>query len=433
MARRVSASPSHVRRRPSPGQGRLLAALGAVGLAGAALAQTPEPYGGLDVFAGVLARVEQSYVRPVEPRALVYAALGGLVGALDPHSAWYPPEVAARIREAEAGVVVGAGLEGRPEGCGWRVTGVLPGGPGARAGIRAGECVEAVDGAALAGLAAPVVADRLDRPEGHTLALRLLGPAGDRREVFLVTGRLVVPVVVAERVAPGVAWIRVRGFRPGMAAELAAALVGQERVLVDLRGNPGGELEEAVRAVDLVLGAGPAVRTEGRGPGATASWTTRDDPADWAGPMVVLVDEHTASAAEIYAGILQERGRARLVGARTWGKGTMQSVWAWADGSALRLTVATWRLPSGRALTEGEGLEPDRRAGSVRAGGDHDRLRTRLATAPGLRATDRAELLALVDRLHPPPLPTAELPFPERLRVDPALSAAWEELRALRP
>lgn len=416
-------------------KGRLLAALG-LGAAAACAARAaagPDPYGGLDLFAGVLARVEQSWIEPVAPVDLVQAALGGLVTRLDPHSAWYPPEEAARVRDADAGVVVGAGLDGRPEGCGWRVTAVVEGGPAARAGLAPGDCVEAVDGAALAGLDEAGARSLLDRPEGVAIALRVLGPVGDRREVVVLCGRAQRPAVRAERVAPGVAWVRVERFRMGAATGLAAALAGQDRVLVDLRGNPGGELSEAVEALDLVLGAGEAVRTTGRAPGAVGRYPTTDAPSDWTGPLVVLVDRTTASAAEIFAGVLQERGRARLVGEPTWGKGTVQSVWAWPDGSALRLTFATWSLPSGRTLVEGDGLRPDRLVPGAAPADPAAALRARIVTAPGLRTEDRAAMLAELDRLHPLPAPPAERPFADRLREDPALAAAWEELRRAGP
>lgn len=414
---------------------RLLAVLGlGAAVAGAARAAAgPDPYGGLDLFAGVLARVEQSWIEPVAPAELVQAALGGLVTRLDPHSAWYTPEEAARVREADAGVVVGAGLDGRPEGCGWRVTAVVEGGPAARAGLAPGDCVEAVDGATLAGLNEAEVHSRLDRPEGTAITVRVQGPAGDRREVVVLCGRAVRPAVRAERVAPGASWVRVERFRVGAATELAAALAGEERVLVDLRGNPGGELSEAVAALDLVLGAGEGVRTTGRAPGAVGRHPTTDAPTDWTGPLVVLVDRTTASAAEIFAGVLQERGRARLVGEPTWGKGTVQSVWAWPDGSALRLSFATWSLPSGRTLVEGEGLKPDRLVPGLPPADPAAALRARIATAPGLRHTDRAAMLTELDRLHPLPPPPVERPFADRLREDPALAAAWEELRRAVP
>lgn len=381
------------------GAGRRVAlAAGLLLVAGAAGAA--DPYGGLDTFARVLAEVERSALAPVVPERLVHAALEAMVATLDPHSAFYPPEAVAAARDAEAGVYVGLGVDGEPAGCGFRVRGVVAGGPAAAGGVLPGDCLVSADGVPLAGRPEADARARFDRPEGTVVTLAVEGPGG-RREVVALARRVRPPAAVATPMGGGVLHLRVTSFRPDAAAE-AARLVeaaAPRALVLDLRGNPGGELAEGVAFADRFLADGTVVTTEGRGPGASGRWEA--DPAAWTFPVVVLVDGRTASAAELVAGALQARGRARLVGEPTFGKSTVQARHPLPDGSLLKLSHARWRLPDGRSPEEGAGLRPDVAVPGARPAGLAG-LRSRLQTVPGLHDADRAALLAEVDALAPP-------------------------------
>jgi carboxyl-terminal processing protease len=188
-----------------------------------------------------------------------------------------------------------------------------------------------------------------------------LARGDEELRVPLLRARVMEPSVEAGLASPGVAYLGIRGFREGTAEELAGAArdLGPLRAAVlDVRGNPGGRLDESVRVADLFLGEGPAVSTRGRAQGSE-SYATHDDDADWSFPLVVVIDGQSASAAEILAGVLVDRGRAKLVGAPTFGKGSVQSIFGYEDGSALKLTVARYALPSGRGIGDGAGLVPD--------------------------------------------------------------------------
>ncbi|MEC8422239.1 MAG: S41 family peptidase, partial [Myxococcota bacterium] len=198
--------------------------------------------------------------------------------------------------------------------------------------------------------------------------------------------------------------------------------------VLDLRGNAGGLLEEAVSVVDLFLGAGAILEVRGRGGRVLERHTAREEPDDRNLPLVVLVDEESASAAEIVAGALQDRERALVVGTQTYGKGSVQKLFLFEDGGGLKLTVARYHLPSGRSIADGEGLQPDRpvAAPTVRSEAA-DAFRAALAAAD-LPDSERAALLTSFDALaetrgakRPP---GSALPPAARVAADPQLAAA---------
>lgn len=395
------------------------------------------PYAALDVFARVLTNIAESYVDAVDQRALVYRALDGVDDALDAHSRFLDPESFRRLREESEGQFVGIGAQLREDPCGLRVTGVLPGGPAGRAGIVAGDCVVTVDGAAVAGMALDDALAKVRGAEGEAVTLGLVRD-GAVRPVPVLRTRLIEASVEGELFAPGIAWLRIRQFRAGTAADLAAlvadlgATTPVRGAVLDLRENPGGRLDEAVATADLFLRDGRIVSTRSRR--ASLPEEVHDATAskgDWDWPVVVLVDGQSASAAEIVAGALQDRGRAKLVGAATYGKGSVQTVFEYEDGSALKLTIARYLLPSGRAIEDHRGLTPDVPVAPPTLPGPAELLRTRIATLE-LPEERRAELLALVDRLPADRAPAPierKGPMTERLSKDPALAAAWKTLR----
>ena len=396
------------------------------------------PYVALDVFARVLTQIAESYVDPLSQKDLVYRALDGVDDALDPHSRFLDPESFRRLREDAEGQFVGIGAQLREDPCGLRVTGVLSAGPADRAGIMADDCLVTVDGSPLAGLALDEALGRVRGLEGEAVTLGVSRDGGVRPIPVLRT-RIVEASVEGELFSAGIALLRVRQFRAGAATELAArvAELGAQApirgAVLDLRDNPGGRLDEAVAITDLFLGSGRIVSTRARAAGQPEELhDATDSRDDWAWPLVVLVNGQSASAAEIVAGALQDHGRAKLVGTPTYGKGSVQTVYEFEDGSALKLTIARYYLPSGRRIEDHRGLTPDIAAAPQMLPSPVDRLRTRVATSPALAAPERTELLELVDAL-----PDERAPAPvdrtgrglERLSRDPQLAAAWKALR----
>lgn len=409
----------------------------AAGRVSGAVLAAEQPYAALDVFARVLTQITDAYVEPIAQRDLVYHALDGMDNALDAHSRFLDPESFRRLREESDGQFVGIGAQMRQEPCGLGVTAVLANGPAERAGIAAGDCIVNVDGIPLADLPLDAALATVRGQEGAAVTLGV-ARNGVTHPVAVLRSRLVEASVNSALFAPGWAYLRIRQFRQGAAADLAAQVSALgagtpiRGAVLDLRDNPGGRLDEAIATVDLFLRDGRIVSTRGRSAQPDDVHDATASKGDWDWPVIVLIDAQSASAAEIVAGALQDRARARLVGEPSYGKGSVQSVFEYEDGSALKLTIARYYLPSGRPIEDHRGLVPDVRAPSPSTPGAAQLLRERLTATSGLAPSERDALLALVDRLpaEPQRLPVDFTGALEaRLGRDPALATAWKLLR----
>ncbi len=327
------------------------------GVAATLLIGAADPYAGLDLFARVLTDVDTQYERPVALESVIHAALSGIPTVLDEHSAYYRPGEWARIRGKESGVALGIGATLVADACGLRVVALEPWGAAENGGLAVGDCIVGKDGAAIPQPPDPAA---LDAPE-HT-AVRLRVRRGEEeREVALLRTRAREPAVRVQDLSKGLVYARIGHFGDPVAAPLARAVAersGVRAMILDLRANPGGRVEEAGALVDRFVGSGAIVTTRTRSGGETRIAATRVS-TDWSFPVVVLIDGETASAAEIVAGALHDLGRARLLGTRTYGKGSVQRVFQYEDGSALKLTVGRYFLPSGGPIPDHEGLKPD--------------------------------------------------------------------------
>ncbi|MGK4581079.1 S41 family peptidase [Kitasatospora sp. HPMI-4] len=283
-----------------------------------------------------------------------YAVAGG-----DPWAAYYSPE---EYRDFTQGRYPGVGLTvGRAQDGGTAVSRVQPAGPAEQAGIAAGDLLLSVDGVPTDRLPVTEVVARLrgraggGGRAGSTVTLGVRHQGGPVRELVLHRRLLAAQEVAVEHPRPGVVRVAVRGFTDGVAEQVRAAVQGARGVVLDLRGNSGGLVEEAVGTASVFLDGGPVAWYDSRG---ERRELTAARGGDTATPLVVLVDGGTMSAAELLAGALQDRCRAVLVGARTFGKGTVQQPSRLADGSVLEVTVGRYHTPAGRT-PDGTGLTPD--------------------------------------------------------------------------
>ena len=318
-------------------------------VAGAGSTPEAEPKGVLDDAA---AQIAGSSLNAVDREALDAAAIKAMLSvAGDRWGSW---------AETSNGSYAGVGLSLRVDGSRLVISQVVPQGPADGAGLRAGDRLDAVDDHPTRGRTSADVSLSLRGAAGSTVRVLVTRAAATR---LLTLTRATVPVagVSTAMLERHVGRISVPAFGHGTGKQVRDALTSLRRqgatsIVLDLRGNPGGLLTEAVDTASAFLRGGLVV-----------SYTRRDadprlldasDHGDVTTPLVVLVDGGTASAAEVVAGALQDRGRAVLVGARTFGKGSVQEPHPLSDGSALALTVATYQLPGGRSV-EGVGLEPD--------------------------------------------------------------------------
>ena len=327
------------------------------------------PYANLGIFARALSHIEAVHVEEPDQDRLVYGAIRGMVGTLDPHSSFMDPEEYRILTSDTQGQFGGIGVEIDVRD-GWlTVHGVFEGGPADRAGVHPGDRFLSLDGRRARDM--PISdAVRIMRGEPGTRVEVGIRREGEDDALRMTLTREVVNVEAVEaRILPDrIVYLQIKSFQSTTTEEMRRALDaavertassgGVRGVLIDMRRNPGGLLDEAVRVSDEFLDSGVIVSTRGRGGqllSEARAHRTGTRP-NW--PLVVLVDNYTASAAEIVAGALRDHGRAIVVGSRTWGKGSVQNIIELPDGSALKLTVARYYTPSGRSI-QAQGIEPD--------------------------------------------------------------------------
>jgi carboxyl-terminal processing protease len=314
---------------------------------------------GARLFADVYQHVAERFVDTVPSATLHERAAAGLVRELgDPNSALLSPERVQRLAERTSGDYTGVGVRADVRDGVVYVIGVLPGTPAERAGVRAGDRIVEIAGEPTRGLTLEEVTRRM-RGAPETPARFVVERVGVEGRIQFAVTREAVHVRSVRRVAAladGVGYLDLTTFSGSSAAEVRAGVdslrrLGARSVVLDLRGNPGGLLDQGVGVADLFLDAGQLIaRTAGRGPQVEQRYVDRA-PQRYAGvPVVVLVDGGSASAAELVAGALQDHDRAVVVGSPTFGKGSAQQVFPLAGGSALKLTTALWYTPSGRTI-----------------------------------------------------------------------------------
>jgi carboxyl-terminal processing protease len=284
--------------------------------------------------------------------------------ALDDYSGCLTPDRLADLYAEIDGNFVGIGVELKDSPRGLKVVHVLPGGPAAEGGLRSGDEIVAVEGKSLGGMALDPAAATLQGPEGSTFRLTVQTPGTEPREVALERRPVtVLSVEKCELFPGGIGFIRLTGFQKTTMEEMDRGVAtlqakGMRHLVLDLRGNPGGLLNVAVELADRFLDQGVIVSTRGRAPGQSQEYSD-SSPAVWRMPVTVLIDRDSASASEILAGALKELSRAEIIGERSYGKGSVQSIYPFRSAdAAIKLTTARFYSPRNRPYAE-QGVEPD--------------------------------------------------------------------------
>lgn len=401
-----------------------------------AVSRVRDPYEAVDLLVRVYSTIERGYVEEIDPDTLVSAAIEGMVDALDEHSRWMSADEYAALMDDSEGGYDGIGVQLHAAEEGVRVARVLPGSPASRDGIALGDLILAVDGQEVGAAPIDEVTDWLRGPRGAPTELTIVRTGEEEpRVVRTIRDRVRAPIAHAARIGE-VAYVRLSQFQEGAGEELASRLDDllapdqppPRGLILDLRDNQGGLLREAVAVADLFLEEGPIVSTRGRLPEENGVHEATAGAIDPDLDMVVLVNGLTASASEIVAGALQDTGRAVLVGTRTYGKGSVQTIYENRDHSALKLTIGQYFTPSGQPVAAHEGRSPDVWVDYPVPEGPRSRLRARLE---GLAVDDaeREHLLALVDAIpgrDPASMPLIpwDEPLADRLPSDPQLLEA---------
>jgi len=320
--------------------------------------------------AEVVETIEENFYRPVDENELDEASLKGIVESLgDQYSHYLTPDEAQQFRESVSGEFEGVGMNVEEDRRGLKVLRVFDGSPARKAGIRGGDVIIAVNGRSIAGVNSEVATGRIKGPSGTSVRLEVLTPGDERSRTETVErARIEVPVAsgrIVERDGRRVGVMELLSFSAGAHGELRRQVdnlleQGAEGIVLDLRGNGGGLLSEAVLVSSVFIEDGKIVSVRGRARAERVE-DAEGDAIDADIPLVVLVDGGSASASEIVTGALRDRGRATVVGAHTFGKGLVQEVEQLSNGGVLDLTVANYYLPGGETIGS-DGIKPQVRA-----------------------------------------------------------------------
>jgi len=387
------------------------------------------PYRKLDVFSHVLSLIENNYVEPVDEAKLLYGAIDGMVHTLDPHSSFMDPRSYAALKEETEGEYGGVGLELANRGDDVVVVAPIDDTPASRAGFAPGDRLLEIDGHPLHGWRETEAVRALMGPPGTKVLVKATRASWTEPRTFTLVRDVVRLVSVESRLFSGrMAYVKIKTFQERTDAYLRKALESLRAeaggqltgVVLDLRHNPGGLLDQAVKVADRFMDGGVIVTTKGRSAKHVEVEKARPKRNEPRFPLVVLVDGGTASASEIVAGALQDSGRAVVIGTRTFGKGSVQTVIELEDGSGLKLTVARYYTPSGRSIQE-KGITPDV---WVKASADDDDA-PREQNLPGHFKGEDGATVAAASVQPPAPQPLAA----DDPRDDPQLKVALDSLR----
>ncbi|HUN27652.1 MAG TPA: S41 family peptidase [Steroidobacteraceae bacterium] len=323
------------------------------------------PWEDAQLLAEVYERIKRDYVDEVDDHKLLDDAIRGMVSGLDSHSAFLDSEQFEEIRLSTMGSYPGVGIEVAADGSAVKILHPIQGSPAARAGIRAGDLIARIDGVAVGSDVVGAI-EKLRGEAGTIVRLTVRRPStGEVHEYTLKRTEVEVHSVEQVPLEPGFGYVRITGFSETTPQDLDRAIAqlnrqsprGLKGLVLDLRNNPGGVLESGVAVADAFLDHGVIVTADGRTPDARFEMDATPGDVLNGAPLVVLVNSGTASAAEIVAGALKDHGRAELIGHRTYGKGTVQTVMPLSRG-ALKLTTSRYFTPSGASIHE-KGILPD--------------------------------------------------------------------------
>ena len=327
--------------------------------------QEREIYRDLETFANVLTLIQQYYVDEINSSKVISGAINGMLGSLDPHSAYMTPEDFKDLEEETSGSFTGIGIEiSMRDGI---LTAVAPieGTPADRQGIKSGDQIIRINGELTKTMTLMEAVRKLRGAKGTTVTITIHRPEWkEPRDMTLIREAIPLISVKYTELEPGFAYIRVSNFQATTTRDLRSALKSLKKkqrilgVVLDLRNNPGGLLDQAVKVADIFLDRGVIVSTKGRNREEQMVFEAHPGESYTDFPMVVVVNGGSASGSEIVAGALQDHKRAIILGTTTFGKGSVQTILPLPEGAGLRLTTAKYYTPSGDSI-QATGIKPD--------------------------------------------------------------------------
>jgi carboxyl-terminal processing protease len=370
-------------------------------------------YEQLKLFTEVLSIVQSQYVDEVPPRDLIYSAIRGTLRGLDAHSSFLDPEMYREMQVETSGTFGGLGIEITLRDDVLTVVSPIDGTPAYRAGIHAGDRIVRIEGISTKDMSLADAVKRMRGKPGSKVTISILREGWPEPRDFTITREQIrVQSVRSQELEPGIGYIRLRQFQEQSPHDLEGALdkftkTGKvQGLILDLRNDPGGLLTAAVEVSEKFLEEGKLiVYTEGRVRNQSMRFTAHSKRPYLDFPMVVLVNQGSASASEIVAGALQDWGRAIVLGTQTFGKGSVQTIIPLSDGSGLRLTTAKYYTPKGRSI-HGKGITPDILVEPPRPAADAPRLSPEEEMKRDVqlqRAVDIIKAMRILEKARPAP------------------------------
>ncbi|MBU1986286.1 MAG: S41 family peptidase, partial [Proteobacteria bacterium] len=322
-------------------------------------------YQQLETFANVLSILQENYVDEIDARKVMEGAISGMLLSLDPHSSYLKPEDFKELQEETEGSFSGIGIEVSIEEGILTVVSPIEETPADRAGLKAKDLIIKIDGEPTQSMSPMDAIKKLRGPEGTKVILAIHREGWEELKDFTLT-RATIPLhsVKDNFLEPGLAYIRITNFQSQTTKEVKEALQKLQKehpingLILDLRNNPGGLLDQAVSVTDIFLDEGLVVYTKGRVREQNMTFQAHSNGGKNLFPLVVLVNEGSASASEIVTGAIQDHKRGIIVGVKTFGKGSVQTILPLPEGAGLRMTTARYYTPNGRSI-QATGITPD--------------------------------------------------------------------------
>ncbi len=340
--------------------------IGAVAATSTATTNTAETYKELNLFGDVFDKVRSEYVDDVSDDTLIEGAINGMLTSLDPHSNYLNAKNFNDMKVQTRGEFGGLGIEVSMENGLIKVVSPIDDTPAARAGLKPGDLITQIDGQPVQGMTLPEAVEKMRGPVNSDITLRIRRAGKDPFDVKLTRATIKIQSVRSHLEDGNIGYVRITSFNEQTDVGLENAMKNLKQqagnklagIVLDLRNNPGGLLDQAVAVSDAFLDKGEIVSTRGRRPDDAQRYNAH--PGDITGglPMVVLINSGSASASEIVAGALKDHHRAILMGTRSFGKGSVQTIIPLPGHGAMRLTTARYYTPSGRSI-QAKGIEPD--------------------------------------------------------------------------
>ena len=345
--------------------GTMVLLAGLCATASSSQARDTDHYQALKQFSQVLDLIEKNYVQEVNRTDLIHGAIQGMLNSIDPHSTYIDLEKFKMMQEEFQGEFGGIGIQIGVRDKRLTVIAPIEDTPADKAGLKAGDIILEIDGISAMDVSLEDAVSKIRGPKGKAVELTILHKDSQSPEkVTIVRGTIPLISVKTKELEPGFLHVRVTDFKANTTEDLHRKLQEYtatkelKGIVLDLRNNPGGLLNQAISVTDTFLRDGLIVYTQGRDPKSRKDEMASKQASDVTCPVVVLINSGSASASEIVAGALQDRKRAILVGERTFGKGSVQSIMPLSDGSAVKLTIALYYTPNGRSI-QAAGIDPD--------------------------------------------------------------------------